>query len=65
VSARRAGNLPATAPGPWLSWTLIADSMISPCGSGIVFTAANACNVFGLAKNGFFPGSLVALNRAT
>jgi hypothetical protein len=39
--------------------------MISPCGSGIVFTAANACNVFGLAKNGFFPGSLVALNRAT
>lgn len=46
----------------WLSWTLIADSMISPSGSGIVFTAANARNVFGLAKNGFFPGALVALN---
>ncbi|MHC1561561.1 APC family permease [Actinomycetospora sp. C-140] len=46
----------------WLSWTLIADSMISPSGSGIVFTAANARNVFGLAKNGFFPRRLVALN---
>ncbi|MCD2186858.1 APC family permease [Actinomycetospora soli] len=46
----------------WLSWTLIADSMISPSGSGIVFTAANARNVFGLAKNGFFPSALTALN---
>ncbi|GAA4780442.1 APC family permease [Actinomycetospora chlora] len=46
----------------WLSWTLIADSMISPSGSGIVFTAANARNVFGLAKNGFFPQWLAGLN---
>jgi amino acid transporter len=46
----------------WLSWTLIADSMISPSGSGIVFTAANARNVFGLAKNGFFPRWLAGLN---
>jgi amino acid transporter len=46
----------------WLSWTLIADSMVSPSGSGIVFTAANARNVFGLAKNGFFPGWLAGLN---
>lgn len=46
----------------WLSWTLIADSMISPSGSGIVFTAANARNVFGLAKNGFFPSWLTGLN---
>jgi amino acid transporter len=46
----------------WLSWTLIADSMISPSGSGIVFTAANARNVFGLAKNGFFPQALLPLN---
>ena len=46
----------------WLSWTLIADSMLSPSGSGIVFTAANARNVFGLAKNGFFPAWLTGLN---
>lgn len=46
----------------WLSWTLIADSMVSPSGSGIVFTAANARNVFGLAKNGFFPSWLTGLN---
>jgi amino acid transporter len=39
----------------WLYWILIADSMISPSGSGIVFTASNARNVFGLAKNRFFP----------
>lgn len=46
----------------WLSWTLIADSMLSPSGSGIVFTAANARNVFGLARNGFFPSWLTGLN---
>jgi amino acid transporter len=47
----------------WLSWTLIADSMLSPSGSGIVYTASNSRNVFGLAKNGFFPTSLTTLNR--
>jgi amino acid transporter len=40
----------------WLYWMLIADSMISPSGSGIVYTASNARNAYGLAKNGFFPG---------
>ncbi|PZF65027.1 APC family permease [Curtobacterium sp. MCBD17_013] len=39
----------------WLYWVLIADSMVSPSGSGIVFTASNARNMFGLAKNRFFP----------
>jgi len=39
----------------WLSWTLVADSVLSPSGSGIIFTAANGRNVFGLGKNGFFP----------
>ena len=48
----------------WLSWTLIADSMLSPSGSGIVFTAANSRNVFGLAKNGFFPSSADDAERA-
>ncbi|WP_037570419.1 APC family permease [Phaeacidiphilus oryzae] len=39
----------------WLYWILIADSMVSPSGSAIVYTASNARNTFGLAKNGFFP----------
>ncbi len=47
----------------WLYWVLIADSMLSPSGSGIIFTASNARNVFGLAKNGFFPRPLVAVHE--
>lgn len=47
----------------WLYWILIADSMVSPSGSGIVFTAANARNVFGLSKNGFFPTWLEKVNE--
>ena len=49
----------------WLSWLLIADSSISPSGSGIVFTAANARNVFGLAKNGFFPHLVMRVSDRT
>jgi len=47
----------------WLYWILIADSMVSPSGSGIVFTAANARNVFGLSKNRFFPQWLAKINQ--
>ncbi|HEX4252665.1 MAG TPA: APC family permease [Pseudonocardia sp.] len=47
---------------PYLYWTLIADSMISPSGSGIVYTAANARNAYGLAKNGFFPAWVCQVN---
>lgn len=39
----------------WLYWILIADSMVSPSGSAIVFTGGNARNIFGLAKNSYFP----------
>lgn len=46
----------------WLYWVLIADSMLSPSGAGIVFTGANARNVFGLAKNGFFPAWAAKVN---
>lgn len=49
----------------WLSWLLIADSSISPSGSGIVYTAANARNVFGLAKNGFFPRAVMKVSDRT
>ncbi|HEY2206431.1 MAG TPA: APC family permease [Pseudonocardia sp.] len=47
----------------WLYWTLIADSMLSPSGSGIVYTACNARNSYGLAKNGFFPGWLMQVSE--
>lgn len=47
----------------WLYWILIADSMVSPSGAGIVFTAANARNVFGLSKNKFFPRWLAKVNE--
>jgi amino acid transporter len=46
----------------WLYWTLIADSMISPSGAAIAWTASNARNAYGLAKNQFFPGWLRAVN---
>ncbi|GAA4157546.1 APC family permease [Gryllotalpicola daejeonensis] len=49
----------------WLYWILIADSMISPSGSGIVFTASNARNVFGLSKNRFFPGWLSKVHQGS
>jgi amino acid transporter len=49
----------------WLSWLLIADSSISPSGAGIVYTAANARNVFGLAKNGFFPHLVMRVSDRT
>jgi amino acid transporter len=47
----------------WLYWTLIADSMLSPSGSGIVYTACNSRNAYGLAKNGFFPGWVRNVNQ--
>ena len=47
----------------WLYWILIADSTLSPSGSGIVFTAANSRNVFGLAKNRFFPTWMAKVER--
>jgi amino acid transporter len=49
----------------WLYWVLIADSTLSPSGSGIVYTAANARNVFGLGKNGFFPTWLMKVDQRT
>ncbi len=49
----------------WLYWILIADSMVSPSGSGIVFTASNARNVFGLAKNRFFPNWLAKVHQGS
>lgn len=47
----------------WLYWMLVADSMVSPAGAGIVYTASNARNTFGLAKNNFFPRWTMKVNQ--
>lgn len=40
----------------WLSWLLFADSVISPSGSSLSFTASSARLVYAMGENGFFPG---------
>jgi amino acid transporter len=49
----------------WLYWMLLADSMISPSGSAIVFTSANARNLYGIAKNGLLPRALMHVHAAS
>ena len=49
----------------WLYWMLIADSMISPSGSAIVFTSANARNLYGIAKNGLLPRALMHVHAGS
>lgn len=49
----------------WLYWMLLADSMISPSGSAIVFTSANARNLYGIAKNGLLPRALMHVHEAS
>ncbi|MDR2985526.1 MAG: APC family permease, partial [Nocardiopsaceae bacterium] len=46
----------------WLYWILMADAMVSPSGSAIVYTASNARNSYGLAKNNFFPRWLMKID---
>ena len=47
----------------WLYWLLIADSMVSPSGSGIVYTASNARNAYGLAKSRLLPRMFTDVNE--
>ncbi|WP_018911887.1 APC family permease [Thiomonas sp. FB-6] len=49
----------------WLYWMLMADAMISPSGSAIVFTSANARNLYGIAKNGLLPRALMHVHAAS
>ncbi len=49
----------------WLYWLLMADAMVSPSGSAIVFTSANARNLFGVAKNGLLPAALMQVHPAS
>ncbi len=47
----------------WLYWMIMADSMISPSGSSLVYTASNSRVAYGLAKNKFFPTYFATVNR--
>lgn len=47
----------------WLYWMLMADAMISPAGSSFAYTAANARNVLGLAKNRLFPRYFAGVSK--
>jgi amino acid transporter len=49
----------------WLYWLLIADSMISPSGAGIVYTASNSRNAYGLAKSRLLPRIFSRVNERT
>ncbi len=46
----------------WLYWMLAADAVVSPAGSSFSYTASNARNVLGLAKNRLFPAFLDNVN---
>lgn len=39
----------------WFSWVLYADSILSPGGSALVFTAATSREVYSLSRNRFLP----------
>jgi amino acid transporter len=47
----------------WLYWMIIADAMISPAGSSLVYTASNSRIVYGMAKNRFFPTYFSGVNK--
>ncbi|EST20904.1 APC family permease [Streptomyces roseochromogenus] len=39
----------------WLAWVLYADAIISPGGTGLIYTTATSRLSYGLAKNGYAP----------
>ncbi|WP_225098843.1 APC family permease [Streptomyces sp. CoH27] len=39
----------------WLAWVLYADAIISPGGTGLIYTTATSRISYGLAKNGYAP----------
>ncbi len=47
----------------WLTKILFVDAVISPYGTGLVFTAATARLSYALGKNGYFPKFLMKLNK--
>jgi amino acid transporter len=48
----------------WLSSILFADAVISPGGTGLIYTTATSRVSYGLARNGYFPKPFEWVNRA-
>jgi amino acid transporter len=47
----------------WLSWVLFADSIASPAGSALTFTATTSRETFAMAKNRFLPAAAGKVDR--
>ncbi|MDQ1072323.1 APC family permease [Streptomyces canus] len=47
----------------WLSWVLYLDAVISPGGTGLIYTTATSRVSFGLAKNGYAPKVFARTDR--
>src|SRR3954471_13905996 len=46
----------------WLATILYIDALISPAGTGLIYTAATSRVTFGLSRNGYFPNWYERLN---
>jgi amino acid transporter len=48
----------------WLAAILYLDALISPAGTGLIYTAATSRVSYGLSRNGYFPQAFERLNNA-
>jgi amino acid transporter len=48
----------------WLAAILYIDAIVSPAGTGLIYTAASSRVSYGLSRNGYFPQQFESLNRA-
>lgn len=47
----------------WLGWVLYVDAIISPAGTGLIYTTATSRVSYGLAKNGYAPKAFVKTDK--
>ncbi|GAA2497073.1 MULTISPECIES: APC family permease [Actinomycetes] len=47
----------------WLGWVLYVDAIISPGGTGLIYTTATSRVSYGLAKNGYAPKALTKTDK--
>ena len=48
----------------WLAWLLYADAIVSPSGTGFIYTTTSARVISAMGESGVLPGPLAKLNRA-
>jgi len=46
----------------WLAIVLQADAMVSPAGTGLVYTASTARGIFAMAENGYLPAAFLKVH---